>query len=126
LDIETQIWDVFFDRRLDRFDNRTLGELFGFNDIEKLWKREDFDRAAIAASEACRQRVFHAFEDFLKDLYDALAPGEPVPKASVRNPSANYALAQLRWFSEWLEYRFISFKKKFLPAETRFPWLLDE
>jgi hypothetical protein len=70
--------------------------------------------------------VFHKFEDFLKDLYGILSPGESVPTANVRNPSANYALAQLRWFSEWLEYRFISFKQKFLPAETHFPWLLDD
>jgi hypothetical protein len=120
LNIESQIWDLFFERPLGEFDGRTLGALFGFSDIEKLWDRQAFNEAAAAASEACRRRPSHKFDDFLADLCQCL--GVAVPPADVRNPSANYALAQLRWFSNWLEYRVASFHQCFIPIGAPYRW----
>jgi hypothetical protein len=117
LDIESQIWDIFFARPITQLDHRTLGSLFGFTDIANLWDRGRFDKAATAACEKCRDHRFHEFDEFVKELYAGMGESEGVPEPDGRNPSVNYALAQMRWFSRWVGYRFASFKKLFLPPD---------
>jgi hypothetical protein len=126
LHIETQIWDLFFEQQVGKLNDRTLGSLFGFHDLGKLWDRGRFNEAAAAASRASRRRSFDKFDPFWKDLYARMEGGEPAPEPDVRNPSVNYALAQMRWFSNWLDYRFATFQTCYVDRDARFTWTFDE
>jgi hypothetical protein len=115
LDIEAQIRNLFFERELEEFGGRTLGALFGFTDLDQIWNRGYFD-SAVAAVVRMRPRGWpYEFDGFLKDVIARLEQDYSLPKQDLPKASVNYALAQLRWLSIWLEWRVSSVMKSFAP-----------
>jgi hypothetical protein len=119
VDIETQIRELFFKLELSEFGGRTLGALFGFTDLDKIWNRTQFDSAVDGALKAHFHFKFSALEDFLTDVIDRLEKDYSLPEQKVRILSVNYALAQIRWLSIWLEWRVSSIMKCFSPQVPR-------
>jgi hypothetical protein len=113
--IETQIWDIFFGK-LSGFGGRTIGGLFGFTEIDRLWQRGEFeDAVTVVMGQAVAKR--DSFEHFLKALWRAVEDSHfkqpanisycivSVPKVIEPNPTARFAVALMRWFLIWLDER---------------------
>jgi hypothetical protein len=103
--IETQIRNLFFDSRQPEFGDRTLGALFGFSDLDRIWNREHFNAAVAAAVKSRPTCQVWEFDDFLKEVIVHLKKEHSIREQEVEKVSVNYALAQLRWFSIWLDLR---------------------
>jgi hypothetical protein len=119
LDIEAQVRTLFFDTKGGRLDGRTPGELFGFTDLDQMWDAGKFDSAVAAGAKAHLRWQGYDFDHFLKAVIDELARQDrPDPKQEVRHMSANYALAQLRWLSIWMEWWVPIIMECFAPQGT--------
>jgi hypothetical protein len=132
LDIEAQIYEIFFNRKVGEFGDRTLGALFGFTGTDKIWGYADFDRAVKTLTSPDRRQPT-SFRDFYRELRRAVKSNPPAPPESpdvepdgekteeeeeedetepkephLSELSGNYALALTRWFSIWLDRRITS------------------
>jgi hypothetical protein len=114
-DLEDQIWAIFFKCPVHAFNNRTIGELFGFTDVDKLWDRDVFKDAVKRVTQPGGSGKF---EDFLKAVW-VTAEGlmkekkrsyeiEKPPETIEQNPKAKFAVVAMRWFSVSLERRMAS------------------
>jgi hypothetical protein len=118
LDIEGQIRNLFFERKVGKLDGRTPGELFGFTDVEQIWTAEQFDSAVAAVAKANFGWTDEDFDSFLKSVMVQLEQDPSHRKQEVRHTSVNYALAQLRWLSIWLEWQVPSVMDCFVPQDA--------
>jgi hypothetical protein len=118
LDIEEQIRNLFFERKVGKLGGRTPGELFGFTDVEQIWTAEQFDSAVAAVAKANFDWTDEDFDSFLKAVIVQLEQDPSDRKQEVRHTSVNYALAKLRWLSIWLEWRVPSVMDCFVPPDA--------
>jgi hypothetical protein len=119
LNIEMQIWDLFFEQTPREFGGRTLGELFGFTDLNQIWNPAEFEVSVFLSVDGYDPCKCYVFDDFLKDVIAHLEQDLSLPKQDVRKASVNYALAQMRWFSIWMERRVSSAIDCFSRRESR-------
>jgi hypothetical protein len=68
LDVEEQIWDLFFTKQLDDFGPRTFARLFGFTRMDRLWDRDQFKHAVEAVLAGDRGRkILHDCDRYLRE-----------------------------------------------------------